>query len=46
MGQSPGGKNVSTEADNIIGISHQATTWEDTADWEDLLRAVVNFKMC
>jgi hypothetical protein len=28
--QSPAGKNVSTEAEDIIGIRHQATTGEDT----------------
>jgi hypothetical protein len=32
VGQSPGGKNVSTEAEDIVGICHQATTGEDTAD--------------
>jgi hypothetical protein len=36
MGHSPAGKNVSTEADDIAGIRHQATTGEDTADQEDL----------
>jgi hypothetical protein len=25
---------------------YQATTGEDTADWEDLVRAVVNFRVC
>jgi hypothetical protein len=39
--QSPAGKNMSTEAENIVGIRHQATT-EDMADREDLVRAVVN----
>jgi hypothetical protein len=32
VGQSPAGKNVSTEAEEIFGIRHQATTGEDTAD--------------
>jgi hypothetical protein len=32
VGQSPGGRNVSTEADNIVEIRHQATTGEDTTD--------------
>jgi hypothetical protein len=41
--QSPAGKNVSTEAEDIVGIHHQATTGEDTAD---LLRAVVNCRVC
>jgi hypothetical protein len=35
MGQSPAGKNVNTEAEDIVGIHHQAMTGEDTADWED-----------
>jgi hypothetical protein len=30
------GKNVSTEVDDIVEIRHQATTDEDTADWEGL----------
>jgi hypothetical protein len=29
-GQSPAGKNVSTEAEDIAEICHQATTGEDT----------------
>jgi hypothetical protein len=32
MGQSPTGKNASMEAEDIIGICHQATAGEDTAD--------------
>jgi hypothetical protein len=32
VGQSPAGKNVSTEAEGTVGICHQATTGEDTAD--------------
>jgi hypothetical protein len=32
VGQSTVGKNVSTEAENIVEIPHQATTGEDTAD--------------
>jgi hypothetical protein len=31
-GQSPAGKNVSMEAENVVGIRHQATIGEDTAD--------------
>jgi hypothetical protein len=31
VGQSPAGKNVSAEAEYIVGIRHQATTSEDTA---------------
>jgi hypothetical protein len=45
-GQLPAGKNVSTEAEDIVGICHQAMTGEDTANWEDLLRAVVNCGVC
>jgi hypothetical protein len=32
MGQSPAGKNVRTEAEDVVGIRHQATTGEDAAD--------------
>jgi hypothetical protein len=39
--QSPGGKIVI-----IVTIRHQATTGEDTADSEDVVRAVINYKMC
>jgi hypothetical protein len=42
MGQSPACKNVSTEAEDIVEIRHQATTGEDAVDWEDLVRAAVN----
>jgi hypothetical protein len=31
----PVGKKVSSEAEDIVGIRHQAATGEDTADWED-----------
>jgi hypothetical protein len=41
MKQPPVGKNVSTEAKDIVRIRHQATTDEDAADWEDSVRAVV-----
>jgi hypothetical protein len=37
MGQSPVGKSVSLEAEG---------TGEDTADWEDSVRAVVNCRVC
>jgi hypothetical protein len=46
VGQSPAGKNVSTEAEDSVEIRHQATTGEDTADREDLVRAVVNSIEC
>jgi hypothetical protein len=42
----PAGKNVSTEADNFAGVCHQATAGEDTAGWEELVRALVNCKVC
>jgi hypothetical protein len=44
--QSPADKNVSTEAEYIVGIRHQATTGEDMEDCEDLLRALVNRRVC
>jgi hypothetical protein len=34
------------EAENIVGICHQATTCEHIADWEDFLLGVVNFGVC
>jgi hypothetical protein len=46
VGHSPASKNVSTEAEDTAGISHLATIGEHTADWEDLVRAVVNFRVC
>jgi hypothetical protein len=46
VGQSPAGKYASTEAENIVGIRHQATTGEDTADWEGLVCVVVNCWVC
>jgi hypothetical protein len=33
------------EAYGIAGIHHQATTGEDTVDWEDLVGAVVNYRV-
>jgi hypothetical protein len=33
MGESPADKKVSTEAEYIVWIRHQATTGENTADW-------------
>jgi hypothetical protein len=42
VGQSLAGKNVSTEAEDTAEISHQQMTGEDTAEWEDLVCAVVN----
>jgi hypothetical protein len=45
VGRLPDCKNVSTEAEDIVGIRHQATTGEDTADWEDLRRTVVNCRV-
>jgi hypothetical protein len=37
---------VSTEAENIVEFRHQATTDEDAADWEDIVRAVMNCRVC
>jgi hypothetical protein len=44
--QLPSGKKLSTEAEDIVGIRHQATTHEDTADCEELVLAVVNCRLC
>jgi hypothetical protein len=41
----PAAKNVNMEIEDFVGIRPQATTDEDTADWEDLLRAVVNYRV-
>jgi hypothetical protein len=41
VGQSPAGKNVSTEAEDIVGIRHPATTGENVANWEDFMYAEV-----
>jgi uncharacterized UBP type Zn finger protein len=46
VGQSSADKNVSTEAEHIVKIRHQATTGEDTANWEYIVRAVVNRSVC
>jgi hypothetical protein len=46
VGQLPAGKNVSTEADDIVEICHQATTGEDISDFEDLVLAVMNCRVC
>jgi hypothetical protein len=37
----PVGKNMSKEADDIVGICQEATTDEDTADWKDLVCPIV-----
>jgi hypothetical protein len=39
--QSPADKNVSVEAEDIVGIHHQATTGEDIAICKDFMSAVV-----
>jgi hypothetical protein len=46
VGQLPAGKNMSTEAEDIVGIHHQAVTGVNTAEWEVLVRAVVNCRVC
>jgi hypothetical protein len=44
--QLPASKNERMEAEDIVGIRHQATTGEDIADREDLVHAVVNCRVC
>jgi hypothetical protein len=34
-----------TEAENIVGIRNQETTGKETADWENLLRDVMNCRV-
>jgi hypothetical protein len=34
------------ETEDIAGLSYQAATGEDTADWEDLVCVTVNCKVC
>jgi hypothetical protein len=43
--QSPVGKNVSTEAENIVRINHQGTTDADTAGRKDLVCPTVIYGM-
>jgi hypothetical protein len=45
VGQSPADKNLSTEAEDIVGIRHKATTGEHTADGKVLVLAVINCRM-
>jgi hypothetical protein len=44
--QLPASKDVSMEAEDIVGIWYQAVTDEDIANWEDLLWAVVRSRVC
>jgi hypothetical protein len=46
--QSPAGKNVSMEAEDIVVICRQVTTGQDIAYWEDIMCDVVTviFGMC
>jgi hypothetical protein len=37
---------VSTDAEVIVGIFHQAMTAEDIAEWEDFASAAVNCRVC
>jgi sulfur relay (sulfurtransferase) complex TusBCD TusD component (DsrE family) len=39
-------KPATMEAGNIVEICYQVTSGEDKADWEGLVRAVVNCKVC
>jgi hypothetical protein len=41
MRQSPAGKNMSKEEEDIFGIRHQATIGEDRAGWENLVCPIV-----
>jgi hypothetical protein len=45
MEQSPVGKIVSTEAEDIVGIRHQAKTGKDKVDCEDIMSPVVNCRV-
>jgi hypothetical protein len=45
MGKWPGGKNFSAETEDIVGIVYQATIGKDTAECEDLVRAILNCRM-
>jgi hypothetical protein len=38
--QSPAGKNVGTEEEDIVGIRHEAPTGVNIANWEDFMCAV------
>jgi hypothetical protein len=44
--QLPAGKNVNTEAEDIVEICHQATIEENAAYWEDLVVTLVNCEVC
>jgi hypothetical protein len=46
MRHSPAGKNINTEAEDIVDIRRQATTGKDMEDWEELGRPVVNCRRC
>jgi hypothetical protein len=46
VGKLAAGKNVSKEAADIVGIRQQATTREDTADWEGFMRAAAKCRVC
>jgi hypothetical protein len=43
--QSPASKNVDMKAEDTVEIHHQAMTGDDT-DWEDIVRAAVNCRVC
>jgi hypothetical protein len=46
--RSPAGKKVNTEAEDIVGIRHQATTGDDIANWGGFICAVLTviFGVC
>jgi hypothetical protein len=41
----PGGKIFSAETKDIVGIPYQTTSGKDTAECEDLVRAILNCRM-
>jgi hypothetical protein len=43
--QSPAGKNVSMEPEDTVEFRRQAAAGEDTVDWEDLVCAVVIYRV-
>jgi hypothetical protein len=45
VGQSPAGKNVSTEVEDSVLLRYQPTSIEDTADWEEFIRFEINYRL-
>jgi hypothetical protein len=46
VGYSLAGKKLSMEAQGIVVFRHQATTCEDKAHWEYLVRSAVKCRVC